>query len=436
MKMFFSNLALHTLINNRRQYISLFTVCVVGIALMLSAVWITDGMLRAVEDKSRIYYGGDLVFMVGMTEKDEKGVSKKDIENPSEKMNALKSMVPADVNLSYRIEFDARETQIFFEGASIRQRMFKGVDFSVEKPLLSRLNFIDGGIPVSSENNSILISEPASRQLGVKAGDVVVVQVKTDRGYTNTLDMYVSGIFVDSSLFGMYTAYLDIASLRTLIDMGDNFSNRICLYYPSREPSGREISVIQKKLESLFNMYPLTDSKTEFNRYARKHLDRVYALITLDANIKDLQMLIDALKAVVLLVIVVLVAIISVGMGSTYRITVMKRITEIGTYRAIGMKPSGVKKVFFVEALYLLVAGFFAGMLVTFCLTYILSLFDFSFIPAFDIFLIEGKLSPFIKIVKSLGLFLIIAVTTILSMLFTIRNVVHISPVSALATTT
>ena len=437
MRMFFSNLALHTLINNRRQYVSLFTVCVVGIAIMLSAVCITDGMLKAVEDKARIYYGGDLVFMVSMTEKNEQGLSSKNIENPSEKMEVLKSIVPEDTSLSYRIEYDARDAQIFFEGTSIRQRMFKGVDFDAENHLLERFNFLEGGLPDSSKSNAILISEPASRQLGVKAGDVVLVQMKTDNGYTNTLDMYVSGIFIDSSLFGSYTAYLDINALRNLASFEDDFSNRICMSYSVEEPlSKRDVVRMQKNLESIFNMYPLTDNKTEYARYARKHLERTYALITLDANIKDLQMLIDALKAVVLLIIVILVSIISVGMGSTYRITVMKRITEIGTYRAIGMKPAGVRNVFLVESLYLLVLGFFAAVLLTLEITWILSLFDFSFIPAFDIFLENSHLCSKIRIFKSLGLFLIIAVTTILSMLFTIRNVVHISPVSALATTT
>ena len=438
MKMFFSNLALHTLVYSRRQYLSLFTVCVTGIAIMLSAVWITDGMLAAVEDKARIYYGGDFVLMVGLTERDDFGRQKKDIENPSEKMQAIKALVPEDARTAYRIEYDAKDTLIFFEGMSIRQRMFKGVDFKSERPLLEGLNFIEGGVPEDSMDGyeCIIISQPAAQQLGVRAGDCVTVQAKTETGYTNTNEMYVSGVFVDTSLFGMYTAYLDIKSLRKLIDVSDDFVNRICVCYPSGELSRKEVLSIQEGLSSRFNMYHLTDSKTEFNRYARRQIERTYALITLDANIKDLQILIDALKAVVLLIIVILVTIISVGMGSTYRISVMKRITEIATYRAIGMKPSGVRKVFLVEAFYLLAAGFAAAVLVSLVLTNVLSLFNFSFIPAFDIFLVNSHLCSKIRIFKSLGLFLIIGVTTILSMLFTIRNVVHISPVSALATTT
>ena len=428
MKLFYSNLALHTLVNNRRQYVSLFAVCVVGIAIMLSAVWVTDGMLKAVEDKARIYYGGDLVFMGGINEEN--------MENSSEKMTVIQSFVPDNALLSYRIEYDARRTQIFFEGTGVRQRMLKGVDFDKEYNLLSHLNFIEGKVETVPKHNNMIISEAIARKLGVKVGDCVILQVKTDKGYLNTLDMYISGIFVDSSLFGMYTAYLDIRALRFLSGRSDDFVNRICIYYPYGNFAQRDVLRLQKQLEESFFMYPLTDSKLEFAHASEKQDSQMYALITLDANIKDLQMLIDALKAVVLLVVVGLVAIIAVGMGSTYRITVMKRITEIGTYRAIGMKPSGVRNVFFVEALYLLVAGFLAGLVLTCGITGLLSLFDFSFIPAFDIFLIEGKLRPCAEIVKSLLLFLIIAVTTILSLLFTIRNVVHISPVSALATTT
>ena len=62
---FFSRIALHTLVNNRRQYVSLFSVCIAGITIMLSALWVTDGMLKAVHNKSKQYYGGDITLMGG-----------------------------------------------------------------------------------------------------------------------------------------------------------------------------------------------------------------------------------------------------------------------------------------------------------------------------------------------------------------------------------
>ena len=138
----------------------------------------------------------------------------------------------------------------------------------------------------------------------------------------------------------------------------------------------------------------------------------------------------------VLLIIIVLMVIISVGIGSTYKIIIMKRITEIGTYRALGMKPGSVKFLFLTESFYLLVAGFLAALLMTGLIMGLLTQFSFSFIPAMDIFLENGRLRPTASALKSVTLFFIIAVTTISSMLFTIRNVVSISPVGALATTT
>ena len=146
-------------------------------------------------------------------------------------------------------------------------------------------------------------------------------------------------------------------------------------------------------------------------------------------------MVIKALSFVTLLITVILVAIIAVGIGSTYRVIVMKRITEIGIYRAIGMNSRGVKKVFLFETLFLLLAGFICGIVLAGLISLLVSYLNLSVIPAFDIFLTAGRLLPKFNPAKWLLLLGIIAVTTILSVLFTIRNIVHISPVNAFATT-
>ena len=184
-------------------------------------------------------------------------------------------------------------------------------------------------------------------------------------------------------------------------------------------------------------MYKLTDDKNQFFAvlYDEAAPKPLFALITLDANIKDLQMLIDAIKAIVILITIILMAIISVGIGSTYRVIVMRRITEIGIYRALGMKPEGIRTLFLTETFFLLLAGCTAGILLSAAATGILARFNFSFIPAFDIFLTDGHLMPQVRLAKIATLLGTIIVTTLLSVLFTIRSAVHISPVGALATT-
>lgn len=426
---FYAKLAVKSILQNRAQYRSLFAVCLFGVAIILASVLITDGMVQAVQQRAKLYYGGDLQFMGGS--------NNFDIQNPGEFIEKIRPLVADDVKFYKRFDYDARNSAFYYEGQKIRQRVFKGVDFEAEDELFASFTFVEGGTSVTPEHNTMIISEPIAQRLGLHAGDLITLQLYTIGKYTNTINLVVSGIFQDASLFGMYTSYIDIQSLRTATGYSENYTNRICLNYGKRSPSEKEVLSLQAGLEKQFNMFHLTDDKQAFYAVLFDNVSPkpVYALITLDANIKDLQMVIKALSFVTLLITVILVSIIAVGIGSTYRVIVMKRITEIGIYRAIGMKSSGVKKVFLFETFFLLLAGFICGVIFALLISLGVSYLNLSVIPAFDIFLTAGRLIPKIEPVKWLLLLGVIAVTTILSVLFTIRNVVHISPVNAFATT-
>jgi len=426
---FYANLAVKSILQNKAQYRSLFAVCLFGVAIILASVLITDGMVQAVQQRAKLYYGGDLQFMGG-----SKGF---DIKDPDAFLDKIKPLVAKDVKFYTRFDYDARNSAFYYEGQTIRQRVFKGVDFEAEKDLFSSFTFVEGGASVSSDHNTMILSEPIARRLGIHAQDMITLQLYTIGNYTNTINLLVTGIFQDASLFGMYTSYIDIQSLRSAAGYPEGYTNRICLNYGKRSPSSKEVLQIQSGLEKEFNMFPLTDDKQKFYGVLFDDVTPkpIYALITLDANIKDLQMVIKALSFVTLLITVILVTIIAVGIGSTYRVIVMKRITEIGIYRAIGMNGTGVKKVFLFETFFLLFAGFVSGIVLAAIISLVVSYLNLSVIPAFDIFLTAGRLIPSLNPLKWVVLLGVIAVTTILSVLFTIRNVVHISPVNAFATT-
>ncbi len=429
---FYSKLALKTLLYNKKQYVSLFTVCVVGSAIMLTVLFSTDGMLKSIRDKSLIYYGGDLVFRGGRN-------SVGSIPDIDEKLATLDSLIPQEAEYYKRIDCDATSSTLIFEGVETRLWQFRGVDFTAERNLLSGLNITSGDIDELPGRNGILISEFLADKLSAKAGDLLTLQTKTEDGYTNTGNVVIEGIFCDSSVFGTYTAYVDVKALEALIDRGEAYINRISVYFPNRDFRNKDIVDLQKNLEGIYNMFPLTDDKDDFRDAIHDWNEadgELYGLVPLDSNIKDLQFIIDALKAVVSLIILILLVIICVGMGSTYRIIIMKRTTEIGTFRALGMKHLGVRMVFLTEAFYLLVLGFCFGLVLALLGTWGLSCMNLSFVSAFEIFLTKSHLVPSINFIKSFSLFLIVIVTTILATLFTIRNVVHISPVGALATTT
>ena len=212
--------------------------------------------------------------------------------------------------------------------------------------------------------------------------------------------------------------------------------NRIGIYYIDGSPSLIECIDLQKKLEQKLNLYPLGMDKDVFYDDYKSQDEEKYALISLESNVSDLKMLVQALKIIVFAIVVLLVIIIAVGISSTYRVIVIKRNVESGTLRALGMKTSGIMKLFITEAFLLLLSGAVTGFVFSIIIVNVASCFNLSFISGFDLFLTKGCLVPEVNAVKIICFVSVIIVTTLLSVLFTLRKLVHVSPVGAITATT
>lgn len=428
--MFYFNIAVKSIFERRRQYKSLFAVCAVGVCIMLSAIMITDGMVASMNEKARQYYGGDLQLLGG-----------KSLSNPEEEADRAievlrESLDDKSVVISKRYNHDARNEIYYFEGASVRQRVIFGIDFETEKQLFDKFTFIEGSYKGKDYEDIVLLSEPIAKKLGCHAGDSVTLYVVTGDGYTNTIEVVVAGIFQDSSVFGMYTSYMNYSALMKALAFDKVMVNRISLYYPKGMPSLFARNKLQKNLESKLNMYPLgMDKDVFYDDYLKNGVEK-YAIISLEANVSNLKLLVQALQLILAAIVVMLVIIISVGISSTYRVIVIKRNVESGTLRALGMKPSGIMRLFITEAFMLLVTGCLTGFISSLIIVKIASIFNLSFISGFDLFLTAGCLAPCINGIKILGFLAVIIVTTLVSVLFTLRKLVHVSPVGAITATT
>lgn len=432
MKSLYFSFAVKSLACRAKQYKSLFAVCAVGVCVMLSVLMVTDGMLDSMTEKMRQYYGGDFMILGDNPL----------LSNYTDVMEALREILPKDAEVSYRDKKDSGDKSLFFEGASVRQRSLQGVNFAMEKALFDNFNFVEGGAEERSEHDSILISKPAADKLGVHIGDNVVLLLKTPFGYQNTVDLVLTGIFQDSSVFGMYTAYLDYEAFRKALgfaaydtpELSYKMIDKVCVYYPGGAPSKNELLRVYSELQKRFDMFPFSFDKCDWQNYETPEEKRVFAMIPLAANVSDLQKLSNALRAIVALVVVMLVAIISVGISSTFRVIVLKRAVEGGTFRALGMKPSGLMALYFAEILLLLLSGTAVGFAASLVIVKAASAYNLSFISGFDLFLTGGRLAPSLYAGEAAVLVGIIFVTTLGAVLFTLRKLVHISPVGALAT--
>ncbi len=421
-------MSLKSVIYRRKQYLSLMLVCLFGVGISLFCLYLIDGMLGALEYKAKIYYGGDLQFIGGSP-----GLI---IPDPDGVIEQLYEVFPEETIISKRIDVDADYAAFYFEGTGVRQRVIKGVDFEKEKELFSSWNYVDGNAEGLKGTNGVLLSEPISKSLGVKAGDSITFLYKNPwNGQINTAEIIVKGIFRDSSLFGMYTSYMDMDFLNKVCSLATGSTNRIVLFFRDGSPSEKQIIDWQQQLEQKFQMYELTDNKQKFYDNLWSLPMPTYALIKLSANLQDVQILIDAMKLIAAFIIIMLVIIIVAGVSSTFRVIVMKRINEIGIYKAIGMKRYKIGGMLLYETGLLVCIGCILGFLLSLLLSFIAGFVNLSFIPAFDIFLTNGVLKAEISLLYFVTVSACVIVTTILAVLFAIRKSVKITPCQALAVT-
>lgn len=434
MKSLYLNFAVKSLLNRARQYRSLFAVSAIGVCIMISVLMITDGMLDSMTEKMRQYYGGDFMILGGEKYYDEK-YSGYPLEKLQEMIVALKKILSKDTQVSARLSKTNGDKSFFFEGIGVKQRTLQGVNFEDERALFQRFTFVEGNADARADGDGAVISLPVAQKLGVHVGDEVVLFFEEDN-LKNTVSLVVTGIFQDSSVFGMYTSYIDYKALIKLLSINVNLTDKICVYYPRGLPSSGEIRRVQSELEKRFDMFPLSYNKEDWRNFDRNDDDIIYALIPLEANISDLRKLSSALHAMVALIVAMLVLIISVGISSTFRVIVMKRAVESGTFRALGMKTAGLMLLYFTEVFVLLVSGCAIGFALSLVVTKIISGFNLSFVVGFDLFLMGGHLAPSLYIGKVFFLLAVIFVTTLGAVLFTLRKLIHISPVGALSTVT
>lgn len=426
--MFYLKYAINSIFSRARQYRPLFLVSTIGVCIMLSVLMVTDGMIISMNEKARQYYGGDLQLLGGSR-----------LNHPSkedeETLKVLRNILPKETVVSTRYNYDASGDSYYYEGISALQRVIQGVDFDTEKELFSKFTFTEGTARTVSDHNSVILSEPIARKLGIKIGDEITLFVSTNNGYKNTAILVVTGIFQDSSIFGMYSSYMDKRALEKVLDWNEPMTNRVCIYYTENSPKEKEIMRVYNALTAMLPMAPFTHNKDLFYDKINHAKEPLYGLIPLDANVSELRLLSEALHGVVLIIVVLLVVIIAVGISSTFRVIVMKRTVESGTFRALGMKPLGLMMMYFTEVLLLLLSGCILGFGLSLIVVKITGIFNLSFVSGFDIFLTGGVLKGVLVPYKVLLVVGIILVTTLTSVLFTLRKLIHISPVGAITAT-
>ncbi|WP_407400304.1 ABC transporter permease [Treponema sp.] len=427
--MYYFKISSRSLLSKWRQYISLFLVSMFGVAISLFLMFVISGMLSAMATKAKIYYGGD--FQI------QGGYDYLEYFHASEYVKKVQSVLPKNAVVSKRISVRAHESFLSYEGSEARFRQVIGIEFDKEQALFENFNFVEGSAKDLSDRYDVLISEPIAKMLSIHAGDQLTFVVTNTGHGIDTIPFVVKGIFRDSSVFGMYTVYFSIDYVNEFEREEADYANRICVYFPDGSYSSKDLPKYHKALSSVLNMYPLVETKEDFYEvlYGPGFEEETSCIVSVESAMENLKLIIDAMNWVSMLVIFALVVIIIVGVSSTYRVLVLKRVNEIGIYKAIGMNRFNVYRILLSEACCLMLCGCLSGLVLSLALCGILRCFNLSFIPAFDVFLTNGVIAPRLEFSNIVAIVVFVFVTTIAAVVLSIRKAVEITPVQALATT-
>jgi putative ABC transport system permease protein len=413
-----------SLVGRRRRFFFLGLAVAFGFTVMTVTTGLTEGLLSTVRSKGAFYFSGNVnVTCYAKGQNDNVMDSRLLLDAARESLG--------DLPILQRSIYYSSDAQLFFGGETVRQRRVVGIDWSAERRIADSLNVVSGSYPADLDEHAALISETAAKRLGARVGDDLILLLSGDKG-RDTASFVVRGIFRDSSIFG-YAAYISRPAMNGLLSRPRDYITDLGIILNKGQSENRVAERLRAAIAKRADVFPVARSRDQFMDMSRDDwTGKRYMVCTLDAHLSDIKQVLDAIMAICYLLLAAFLAIVLLGIANTYRVVVFQRSAEIGMMRAMGMSKARAMLVFIEEAgilsLVSMVVGLGAGML----LLFMISRVDMP--SGMDMFLREGRIAWALDFKVTIGISLIVCVTTLLAAWFPARRAARILPVEAMRT--
>ena len=403
-------LALKYLIGHFRRYIFMFIALSFGFAVITVMTSLKEGMVRNIYRSSENHYAGHL-FVFGM----EKPSGYLLVNDDNKIMSAIKDAGLFPLREVRRTNY-FREGLLFFNGTSVRQKNVFGIDWDIEKDDFKELQYTGNGIlePGLTGINGILISELSSKELNVRMGDQLILQVNTITGQRNTGTFTVRGIIKDNTIFGSYKCFVDRSFLNNLLGMEPDQYSSLGLYFPNIQNLKEKSDLLYSTLKNRLPLSSPIHNKNELSFQLGQSWEGVrYFTIPLQVYVSQVADLLTAMELLSYFLYIVIILIVMLSVSVTYSLILNERTIEIGTMQALGLSVGNIRIVLIFEALLLFLLAVSAGFITALGVLKGISLFSFSWIPGFEIFMNNGKLSASFSVQTILWNIVILILTAI-----------------------
>jgi putative ABC transport system permease protein len=335
-----------------RSTITISTIVFGCVALIFVGGFFEDLFWRLRESYIRAQTGHIQIYRHGFNQHGKIDPYNYLIENPDE-IKALVKTLPEVRIATSRLQFSGListgETTISFVGQGIEPENERHVTMEETADMRSFSNTADAGLPVTASGESlikddvkaIVMGQGLAETMKAKPGSTITLLTNTIRGSTNAMDVNVKGIFFTSIKdFDDIFIRLPLVTAQKLLGTG-----------------GVQVMVLR--------LY-----KTEDTAKVYQQLKTLFAQKNLDLEIKRWEELADFYNKTVSLfdkfywvMRIVIGTVVILGIFNTLNMSVMERISEIGTMMALGVRRRVVMKLFFLEGLLLGAIGGVIGVI-------------------------------------------------------------------------
>ena len=382
-------LAFRYLHGHMRQYIFVLIVLAIGFAFISVTSSLSDGMDRNVTDAALRHYAGH-IFITG---RDGNANSMMVIDHPKQVEKAIeKADIP--VERIIRRVHEHGGASAFFQGNSFRLKDIFGVDFNAESHLFEGFDYVSGSFNSTWDKNSIILSKPVAEKLRAQVDDRVIIRLENRNGQLDTRTFTVRAITADSSIFGYARAYVHRKALSSLMKLDPAEYSVFGIFVPDMSKAVSYSRSIYNALSENLPTAERIENKSQLTSEIRKDWQGVrYFVFPLPIYISEIANLLTAMEIGSYFLLAMIILVVLAAIIVTYRVVLHDRIREIGTMQAVGFSRMWLFIVLLIEALLVLGIGIAIGTLLSWIITYITSFISFDWIPGFEIFMREGKLT-------------------------------------------
>jgi len=386
----FLRVSLKYLWRYRRRYLFLFLALGFGFAVVTVISSLKDGMKDSLYHSAQSHYAGDITA-IGL-----QSPGRIDHLTRTEMDLILASAERVKINpvsLAIRTTiFGGSKGTVFFNGNTVPIRYIVGVDWEPEKDYFDSLSY--GEAPVLLDDTSVMLSVPVARELGARQGDSLILEVLTVTGQKNTGTFIIAGTTEDSSFFDYYKVFMSRSALNNLIGFAEDDCSLIGFFLKDKANTISKQRALYNELSPLMATTPLVFDRDGYNEENHKEREETTVLlITLPVYLSEVAQLMDAIDLASWVLYIMMLVIIMVSAGVTCRLILHERTRETGTMRAIGFYEGDVRFILELEIVCMAVFSVIAGFVLALFINWGLSYTSFGWVPGFEIFLQNGRLS-------------------------------------------